>query len=121
MCARIGGSLRISCARLGTSPTPERDPDHMFHFLPKLLSAATLCMAASSCSLITVDSQDGPPGARAEGLVEETASPGRRTGHRRAFVAGADRQLREVGRTCFREVESKLNRPAWRSVLTTHI
>jgi hypothetical protein len=42
----------------------------MPHFFPKLLASAALCMAASSCSLITVDSQDGPPGARAEGLVD---------------------------------------------------
>ena len=42
----------------------------MLHFLPKLLASAALCVVASSCSLITVDSQDGPPGARAEGLVD---------------------------------------------------
>ena len=42
----------------------------MLHFLPKLLVSAALCVVASSCSLITVDSQDGPPGARAEGLVD---------------------------------------------------
>lgn len=42
----------------------------MLQVFPKFLAAAALCMAATSCSLITVDSQDGPPGARAEGLVD---------------------------------------------------
>ncbi len=42
----------------------------MFASLTKFLVAASLCATFSACSLITVDAQDGPPGARAEGLVD---------------------------------------------------
>ncbi len=38
--------------------------------LPKFVCAAALCALASSCTLISVDSQDGPPGARADGLID---------------------------------------------------
>lgn len=42
----------------------------MSRSLPKFLGAAALCALASSCTLISVDSQDGPPGARADGLID---------------------------------------------------
>lgn len=48
----------------------------MSRSLPKFLAAATLCVLASSCTLISVDSQDGPPGAHADGLIDGHAVVG---------------------------------------------
>lgn len=42
----------------------------MSRSLPKFLAAASLGVLASSCTLISVDSQDGPPGAHADGLID---------------------------------------------------
>lgn len=42
----------------------------MSRSLPKFLLPATLCVLASSCTLISVDSQEGPPGAHADGLID---------------------------------------------------
>lgn len=42
----------------------------MSRSLTRLLLPATLCVLASSCTLISVDSADAPPGARADGLID---------------------------------------------------